>query len=78
MSSPIPEAGVEGQVWIAPDSVDGCSLLPASASGKIVVLARGGCAFQQKGENTAASGSLAMVVTNNVGDTIADGLAVPF
>jgi extracellular elastinolytic metalloproteinase len=44
---------------------DGCEALPASVSGKIVLLDRGFCAFTQKVENAQAAGATGMILANN-------------
>jgi hypothetical protein len=49
---------------------DACQALIVSATGKIVIVDRGGCSFKTKAINVQAAGGIAMIVANNaVGTT---------
>jgi subtilisin family serine protease len=53
---------------------NGCSALPATVSGKIVLVSRGTCTFSAKIRNAQAAGAVAVLVQNNVaGDPSAMG-----
>ena len=51
---------------------DGCSSVPAGASGDLAIINRGTCSFSQKVANAKQAGAIAVLIVNNVaGDPIA-------
>ncbi len=51
---------------------DGCTSVPAGASGNLAIINRGNCTFSQKVANAKAAGAIAVLIVNNVaGDPIA-------
>lgn len=49
---------------------DGCSpLSPATAAGRIVLVDRGGCSFEEKATRVQAAGGVGMILVNTEGDT---------
>jgi len=51
---------------------DGCTSVPAGASGDLAIINRGNCTFSQKVANAKAAGAIAVLIVNNVaGDPIA-------
>src|SRR5438552_3201249 len=51
---------------------DGCTSVPAGASGDLAIIDRGGCTFSQKVANAKPAGAIAVLIVNNVaGDPIA-------
>src|SRR5438270_1266477 len=51
---------------------DGCTSVPAGASGDLAIINRGNCTFSQKVANAKAAGAVAVLIVNNVaGDPIA-------
>src|SRR5207248_7123651 len=51
---------------------DGCTTVPAGASGDLAIINRGNCTFSQKVANAKAAGAVAVLIVNNVaGDPIA-------
>lgn len=83
LSASLPIKGIEAELYIPDTSVQGCtSITPATpvnttlAKDKIVLMKRGGCAFQEKAQNIEDTGALAAVIYNSVGDTIASGVLV--
>ena len=77
-SASIPPEGVNGTLYILPSDNYACGTppIPPEAAGTIIMMQRGACAFQVKGETVQAAGGKAMIVYNNQGNTQADGLAV--
>jgi len=45
---------------------NGCSGVPAGASGKVAIIDRGACTFSQKVANAKAAGAIGVVIINNV------------
>jgi extracellular elastinolytic metalloproteinase len=71
---PLDTTGFTGTVVAGNDGVagsgggtvtDGCEALPATISGKIVLLDRGFCNFTQKAANAQAAGAVGMILANN-------------
>jgi len=54
-----------GQDGTAPIN-DGCQNLTNNVSGKIVLVDRGNCTFQQKAQRAAAAGAIGLLIANNV------------
>src|SRR5438105_3312247 len=51
---------------------DGCTSVPAGASGDLAIINRGNCTFSQKVANAKTAGAIAVLIVNNVaGDPIA-------
>src|SRR5438132_9276647 len=51
---------------------DGCTTVPAGASGDLAIINRGNCTFSTKVRNAIAAGAIAVLIVNNVaGDPIA-------
>jgi len=51
---------------------NGCTSVPAGASGDLAIINRGNCTFSQKVANAKAAGAIAVLIVNNVaGDPIA-------
>src|SRR5438132_3854588 len=45
---------------------DGCTSVPAGASGDLAIINRGNCTFSQKVANAKAAGAIAVLIVNNV------------
>src|SRR5205085_8628498 len=45
---------------------DGCTTVPAGASGDLAIINRGNCTFSQKVANAKAAGAIAVLIVNNV------------
>lgn len=64
------DTDISGSVWVADDagsSVFGCQPYQSGAlDGDIVLVKRGGCTFEQKVNNAADAGAIAVLVYNNV------------
>ncbi len=74
---PVPQQGITGQMVLSndstgPDSTDGCQPLTnqAEINGNIALIRRGSCNFTVKAINAQNAGAIAVVIANNVADSI--------
>lgn len=65
INSPGPNPGPQGE---EPDQ--GCFPAPATLTGKIALIRRGGCEFGQKVVSAQQSGAIAAIIYNNAGDAL--------
>jgi len=69
---------VTGDVVLADDGVaptsDACTALAAPATGKIVLLDRGGCTFKTKVRNAQNAGAIGVILANNAASVSPPGL----
>lgn len=68
-----------GDIELADDGVDpgsdGCTALPTTLAGKIVLVDRGACSFKTKTLNVQNAGGIGVIIGNNAASTAPPGLA---